>query len=287
MPLLAPSLSSAPPRTGDQATRLRQLTRGSRPMATPADLLLPALAVTGGKGGVGKTCVAVNLAVSLARLGLRPLLVDADLGLANADILLGVDPARTLHDHFAGGAPLAEVVTRTPWGIDFVPAANGHEELASLDDQRLAALNAGLGRLGAGYDLLVIDTPAGIGREVMAALRASRVVLVVATPDPTSLTDAYALIKVLESQRPGKDVRILVNQARDRAEAQAVFARLRAVAAKHLGRELAFAGELPRDPAVADAVRRRRPFAAAQADSPAAAALRGLALRLKGEAWKG
>jgi flagellar biosynthesis protein FlhG len=288
MPLLAPSLTSAPERTVDQASRLRQLTRGIRPMATAAaDPLLPALAVTGGKGGVGKTCVAVNLAVALARLGLRPLLIDADLGLANADILLGVDPARTLHDHFAGGVALSEVVTRTPWGIDFVPAASGHEELAALDDTRLAALTAGLARLGSAYDLLVIDTPAGIGREVMASLRASRVVLAVVTPDPTSITDAYALIKVLESQRPGKDVRILVNQARNLAEAQAVFAKLRGVAVKHLGRELAFAGELPRDPQVAEAVRRRRPFTAGQVDCPAASALRALALRLKGERWKG
>lgn len=255
-------------------------------MPTPSDIALPALAVTGGKGGVGKTCVAVNLGVALARLGLRPLLVDADLGLANADILLGVDPEHTLHDHIVGGLPLAQVVTRSPHGLDFVPAASGHDELAALDEARLAALGGGLARLAQGYDLLVIDTPAGIGREVMSALRSSRVVLVVVTPDPTSITDAYALIKVLESQRSGKDLRVLVNQARDQSEAQAVFNRLRGVALKHLGRDLAFAGELPRDGAVVEAVRRRRPLLAGTVDGPAATALRALARRLKGERWK-
>jgi flagellar biosynthesis protein FlhG len=261
--------------------------RGDAAGAIPAaPLRLPALAVTGGKGGVGKTCVAVNLAVALAKAGLRPLLVDLDLGLANADVLMGVDPERTLYDLVFARATAESVVMSTPWQVDFVPAASGHEELTRLDESQLSGLFAGIARLATGRDLVILDTPAGIGREVMWALRAARTVLVVVTPDPTSLTDAYALIKVFEAQEPGRDIRVLVNQASGLAEAQAVFNRLAGVARVHLKRDLVFAGMLPRDPALTEAVRRRRPLSASHGDSPAQQAFRGLAARFKGERWR-
>ena len=263
----------------DQAQRLRDAVKASGPR-------LPALAVTGGKGGVGKTCIAVNLAVLLAKAGLKPLLVDIDLGLANADILLGVNPVKTLGDVLAGSATMAQAVTSTAWGLDLLPAASGVEELARLTPERLSGMIEGLGRVAAGYDLLILDTPAGIGREVMASLAAAKIVLVVLTPDPTALTDAYALIKVLEAQTPGKDIRILVNQAATAHEGQAVFARLQSVARKHLGRDLAYVGDLPRDPTVVESVRRRKPFATGIIDSPALSALRSIATRLKGERWR-
>jgi len=265
----------------DQAARLRELAQGAGE-AVPA---LPAIAITGGKGGVGKTCVAVNLALTLADLGLRPLLVDLDLGLANADVMLGVAAGVTLHDVISGGKPASAALQRLPSGISFIPAASGREELTRLQARTLYRLLREVGKVAYGHDLIVFDTAAGIGREVSLPLQASRVVLVVVTPEPTSLTDAYALIKVLEQASPGKDIRVLVNQASGQDEAVATFARLRKVAQAYLRRDLVLAGALPRDRAVGEAVRARKPFAG-NPDSPAARALRALALGLKAETWR-
>jgi len=266
----------------DQAHSLRSA-------SPPANTIprLAALAVTGGKGGVGKTCMAVNLAIALAKTGLRPLLVDFDLGLANADVLLGIDPQRSLVDAVQGSATLAELVVPVH-GIGFVPAASGHDELTRLTQEQLHKLITGLGTLAKGYDLLIIDTPAGIGREVMTALRAARTTLVVLTPDPTSMTDAYALIKVLETADPGRDLRILVNNCQDQHEAAATYVRLRTVVQKFLKRDLPLAGWVPKDNQVVNAVRQRRPFVITQQDGLAKTCILNLAAKLKGEisAWR-
>lgn len=271
---------------GDQARRLKQMASQS---ATDAVPLLPALAITGGKGGVGKTCVAVNLGLVLAGMGLKPLLVDCDLGLANADVLLGVTPQSTLFDVVTAGRPLSGAITSVTAPnqnrLAFAPAASGREELANLQPRQLQRLVRELGKAASAYDLLILDTAAGIGREVCTFLQASRIVLVVVTPEPTSLTDAYALIKVLEQKQPGKDVRVLVNQSANDDEGQTTFNRLRKVAAAYLQRDLIYLGCVPRDRAVADAVRTRSPLALG-ANGPALGALRSLALRMKNERWK-
>jgi flagellar biosynthesis protein FlhG len=265
----------------DQAHQL--LTAMARPeKAEP----LPMLAVTGGKGGIGKTSLAVNLALCLCRLGVRGLLVDYDLSLANADVLLGIQPGGgTLFDVLLGKASLASVAVEGPSGLGFIPAASGRDELTRLSSAELERLTAGLGKLMHAYDLGVIDTPAGIGREVMSALHAVRTVLVVVTPDPTSITDAYALIKVLEAGAPGKDVRVVVNLGASHSEAVETYTRLRKVVNTYLKRDIPLLGILPRDPAVAAAVRSRRPFALGP-DCPALQALRSIAGRLKSERWK-
>ena len=263
----------------DQARNLRSATTAM------SSALLPAIAVTGGKGGVGKTAIAVNLALMLARLGLRPLLVDFDLSLANADVLLGLNPTVSLHDVVMGYAPLASVAMQAPGGIGFVPAASGVDELTRLSDVQLGRLHAGLQQLSTDYDLLVIDTAAGIGREVMATLKASRITLVVVTPDPTSLADAYALIKVLERDEPGKDIRVVVNMANHQSDGLETYNRLRKVVATYLHRDVPLAVAMPRDSKVSDAVRGRRPFVGGP-DSPAVLALRTLAMRMKAEPWR-
>jgi flagellar biosynthesis protein FlhG len=266
----------------DQAASLRS-TLG----VDPANVL-PAVAITGGKGGVGKTVIAVNLALMLVRLGVKPLLVDFDLGLANADVLLNIDANRTLADVVAGEATLEQTVVTTPSGLGFVPAASGRDELTRLGATALRRVLASVGRLAANYDLAIIDTAAGIGSEVMTTLAACRTSLIVTTPDPTALADAYALIKVLERDKPGCDLRVVINCANHQDEALATFAKLKKVVATYLSRDLVLAATIPRDRLVSDAVRARRPFVTANAptDNPAMTALRALAMRMKGERWK-
>jgi flagellar biosynthesis protein FlhG len=267
----------------DQAQNLRRSTAIPEAVLPPS---LPAVAITGGKGGVGKTCIAVNLALMLARLGKKPLLVDCDLSLANADVMLGLNPTTTLYEVLTGAAPLAGAIVEGPNGMGFLPAASGRDELTRLSQSQLDLLTKGLGIIGKGYDMLVIDTPAGIGREVMTLLRASRTVLVVVTPDPTSLADAYALIKILENGDPGRDIRVVINQAAHQDEAVQTFTRLRQVVSTYLHRDLIMAGSLPHDRAVSEAVRNRKPFALGP-DGVAVQAIRALGMRMKAENWKG
>ena len=261
----------------DQAAALRAAAAARSRMPT-----LPAIAITGGKGGVGKTCLAVNLAVMLGRLGRRTLLVDGDLGLANADALLGVHPNLTLAEVVLDKQPLNEAIVETPYSIDLLPAASGVDQLTRLRDNQLRAFTLNLAVAARGYDNLIIDTAAGIGREVLSMLAASKVALVVVTPEPTSMTDAYALIKVMEMQHPGRDLRILINQADDEDHARRVHQRLQQVARSYLKRELPWVGWLPRDRAVRDAIHQRKPFALTPS-CPAAMALKTIALRLSSE----
>ena len=257
----------------DQAASLRS----AQPPPLPR---LPGFCVTGGKGGVGKTCVAVNLAILLAASS-RPLLVDLDLGLANADLILGVDPTANLAEVILQGRQMESVICESPLGVGLVPAASGVDSLANLGQQDLHRLFVGLERLGRARTPLILDTPAGIGREVITACRAARLTCVVLTPEPTSLADAYALIKVLEQAEPGREVRVIVNMARDQQDGLMAFSRMRAVAEKHLGRSLDLLGIVPRDELVSVAVRRRKPIG----EGPALTALKGIANKLRGISW--
>lgn len=262
----------------DQAEALRAAANATERLPE-----LPAIAITGGKGGVGKTCIAVNLAVTLARLGRKTLLVDGDLGLANADALLDVHPRLTLAEVVLNKQPIKDAIISTSAGIDLLPAASGVDELTRLREQQLRAFILHLAVAARGYESLVIDTAAGIGREVLTLLAASRSAVVVVTPEPTSMTDAYALIKVMEIQHPGRDLRILINQADDEQHARKIHQRLQQVARSYLQRDIPWLGWLPRDRAVRDAIHRRRPFAL-NASNPASQALKGVAIRLAGEA---
>lgn len=283
----------------DQATELRRLMGGGpepRAAASPSASLTPApaapqaspppqrtarvLAITSGKGGVGKTNIAVNLAARLASMHRRVLLMDADLGLANADVLMNVSASANLAHVVAGRRKLAEVICKAPGGFSFVPGASGLAQMANLTDLERARMVQMLRRFECDQDWIVVDTGAGIGRNVLSFVLAADEVLVVTTPEPTSATDAYALIKTVLKKREDAVVNLLVNMARDRQEAKRVFDRINAVCQRFLGRSLRDAGYVLLDAHVGAAVRARRPFVLSEPECAASLCLTQLAHRL-------
>ena len=239
------------------------------------------ISITSGKGGVGKTNVAANLALALHRMAKRVLILDADLGLANMDVLLGLNPRHTLSHVLDGEKRLDEIIVTAPGGIKLLPAASGVQELTELDSsQRLHLLNE-LDTLQDLFDVLLIDTGAGISSNVMYFNFAAMEKVVVVTNEPTSLTDAYALIKVLTLRYQQKKFKILVNSARNEAEAERVYRHLSMVVDKFLGSpSLDYFGWIPYDKLVPAAVRRQRLVLMEYPDAPASKSFMVLAKRM-------
>jgi flagellar biosynthesis protein FlhG len=236
------------------------------------------IAVTGGKGGVGKTSVAVNLATALARRGRRVVLMDGDLGLANADVLLGLSPSYTLAHVLSGERALEEVLVQAPQGFQLLPGASGCADLAQLDGEAHLSLVRAFSALPVPLDTLLIDTAAGLGHGVLQFSQAAQHVLVVLCDEPASLTDAYALVKVLNRRHGVQRFQVLTNLTRENAGAQ-LFERFARVAARFLDVTLEFAGEIPADEALRRSVREQRTVLEAYPASPAARGFKNLAAR--------
>jgi flagellar biosynthesis protein FlhG len=240
------------------------------------------IAVTSGKGGVGKTNIVTNLALALARQGIRVLVLDADLGLANVDLLLGIAPQFDLQDVILGGRSIEDIVLDGPDGIRIIPASSGVEELANLDEYRTEVLLRSLADLDREVDLILIDSASGIGTHATAMVQAADEILVVTTPEPTSFSDAYAMIKVL-SKRPLKCVpSLLVNQAGSEEEAIEVARRVRSVAKRFLNLDVPYWGFILADESVPKSVLRQEPFLSTYPYSPAASCIYQLARRVLG-----
>jgi flagellar biosynthesis protein FlhG len=245
----------------------------------------PFVLVTGGKGGVGKSTVAANLGVAIARAGLRTLLVDLDLSLANLDVLLGLVRRAEVQDLLAGRRTLTDCIVRGPAGLDVLPGASGVHELAHAGPDRRSALLAEIARAAEFYDVVLADTAAGIGEDVLAFASAAGRVLLVTTPDPAAITDAYGVLKALDawSRAAGIEVatpEILVNLAAGPEEARAVAARLCAVAERYLSRTPRLLGWLPRSRSVQAAALLQRPFVEVEPCCAAARRLEDLAGKL-------
>jgi flagellar biosynthesis protein FlhG len=249
---------------------------GGRPLNAPP---VQVIAVTGGKGGVGKTTISVNLAASLAQRGKEVMLLDGDLGMANVDVFLGITPRMTLADVLAGNCTLEEVIVDAPQGFKVVPAASGIAQLAELDTMSNLGLVRAFGELTTRLDFLVIDTAPGIASSVLQFSQAAQQVLVVICDEPASLTDAYALIKILSRDHGVKKFRVLVNQVRGRGLGQALFQRFERVVTRFLTVELDYVGEIPEDPFLRRSIREQRPVVQAYPQAPASQALKTLALR--------
>lgn len=248
-------------------------------------LAAPLVLLTGGKGGVGKTTIAANLSVHLARAGVRVLLVDLDLGLANLNVLLRLSPTLTLEDWLEGRKDIAACVVPGPGGVAVLPAGSGTADMARGDASRRARLFDGLAELSADYDLVIGDAAAGIGPDVLAFGCAADRVLAVTTPEPPALTDAYGVVKALatRSGELGVDVPtpdLVVNLARGAEEASEVARKLGAVCERFLSRSPRLAGWLPRGAEVLRSVTGQRPFVLAEPRSLAAQCAGQLADRL-------
>ena len=239
------------------------------------------IAITSGKGGVGKTNVAVNLAIQLASAGKSVVLLDADLGLANADVLCNIDLPANLSHVISRRKDLNEVLVKAPGGFSLIGGASGLARMADLTDSDRQRIVAAMGELEASNDVILIDTGAGISPNVLAFTRAADHVLVVTTPEPTAITDAYAVVKVISRDNADRRVSLLVNQARNAAEARVVHERIAKVARQFLRVRLFDAGFIPADEQVSLAVRRRTPFLLAAPKCGASLAVSQLAMRLE------
>jgi len=237
------------------------------------------IAVTSGKGGVGKTSVSVNLSVAMSQAGKRVMLLDGDLGLANVDVMLGLQPTYNLSHVIAGQCTLDDTVVEGPGGIMVVPASSGKRNMAELSTIEHAGLVRAFSELQRPIDTLIVDTAAGIADSVITFSQASQQVIVVVTSDPQSLTDAYALIKVLNRDHGIYRVHVLANQVHTPREAQEVYENLRRVAERFLDVTLTSAGFIPHDEWLKRAVRRQRAIVDAYPSAPSAVALRELATR--------
>ena len=239
------------------------------------------IAVSSGKGGVGKSTVVVNLAVAFDRLGQRVLILDADLGLANIDIFLGLTPKENISHVLNGKRHLQEVLINGPGKIRIMPASSGVQELTRLtDEQKLLFLEL-LDELEADVDVLLIDTAAGISDTVLYFNLAAQERIIVVTPEPTSLTDAYALIKVLHTRNGERHFRILTNAAESDKVGKAIFSKLSKVADHFLdGISMDYLGNIPKDPQIPQALMQQKPFVDVFPDTPAALAFAGLARRI-------
>jgi flagellar biosynthesis protein FlhG len=243
-------------------------------------------AITSGKGGVGKTFIAANLAASLAARGQRVLVLDADLGLANLDVVLNLSPKVTLHDVFTGAHTLEEALTEVSHGFSVLLAGSGLVEYSRLTPEVRDRLVETVAAMAPRFDRILLDTGAGISDVVLYTVSLAHDVMIVTTPEPTALTDAYATIKVLASTQQRRSIQLVVNQKLPAADGRHVRDQLQQVIDRFVSPgldtplTLDLVGEVPSDAAVRDAVRRRQLLIEAYPGSPAAQALAALASRL-------
>lgn len=254
---------------------------GLRSMIDPQPVR--AIAVTGGKGGVGKTNVSVNLGVAMCEIGHKVLLLDADLGLANIDVVLGLHPEYDISHVLRGDRSLEEVLVSGPAGLQVIPGASGIQELSEMSTAEHTGLIRAFGDMAGNYDTLIVDTAAGISDTVVSFSRASHEIVVVVCDEPASITDAYALIKLLNRDYGHHRFRILANMVRSAQEGRELYNKMCRVTDRYLDVMLSFVGAIPYDDNLRKAVRAQRPVVQAFPRSRVAQGFRNLAKKV--ESW--
>jgi flagellar biosynthesis protein FlhG len=257
----------------DQAQKLRELVDDYR---TPPRIIT----VTSGKGGVGKSNVTINLAVTFSRMGKRVLIIDADLGLANIDVLLGLKNRHNIQDVIDGRMTLKEIITLGPAGIKVVPGSSGIPRIANMNNRRRREFIASFKEIENEADIILIDTSAGVTKNVVKfALLADEIVLIT-TPEPSSITDAYAMIKVVCAEKPTANIGLIVNQAKNQAQAREVANKIADVSRQFLNFPVFILGTLPSDPYVPRAVMQRRPWVELYPRAAATGAIKQIAAKI-------
>jgi flagellar biosynthesis protein FlhG len=252
----------------DQASGLRRLSQPS---------LTKVISVTGGKGGVGKSNVTLGMAIAMARQGKRVMVLDADLGLANIDIMLGIRAKKNLGHVLAGECELRDTIVEGPFGIRIIPATSGTQSMAELSHAQHVGLIRAFGSLDEEMDVLLVDTAAGISDMVVSFARAAQDVVVVVCDEPTSITDAYALIKLLSREHQVQRFKIVANMVRSYREGRELFAKLTLVTERFLNVSIELVACIPLDDNVRQAVKKQKIVVEAYPKSPAALAISSLA----------
>lgn len=264
----------------DQADELRKKVEMLKEQ-TPTSRVI---AVTSGKGGVGKTSVSVNLALQLQKQGKRVVVLDADFGLANVEVMLGIRPQYNLADLIFDNKTIEEIITEGPLGIGFISGGSGVQDLVNLDKEKLKGLIAKLVKLDNMYDVVIIDTGAGISDSVVEFVLSSPEILLVITPEPTSITDAYSLLKAVnrkkEFDREHKSIKVITNRVESVREGREIYEKIRIVASKFLNIRLEYLGYVPMDKRIISAVIEQTPISLSDPGSEPAVQFRNICDRL-------
>lgn len=241
------------------------------------------IAVTGGKGGVGKSNISVNLAIALCKLGKKVMLLDADLGLANVDIMLGLHSKKNLADVLSGDCELKDIILEGPSGLQIIPASSGNKSMSELSVMEHAGIIQAFSEIGQDIDILIIDTAAGITDMVINFIQAAQDVLAVVCDEPTSITDVYALMKVLNKQHKLSRFNVLANMVQTSKQGREMFATLSAVCDRFLDVTLNYMGSIPFDDHVRMAVKKQKALIDLYPRAPSAIAIKSLAKKI--EQW--
>ena len=268
----------------DQASKLRNLIKSEQESKPAKRPLSRVITVTSGKGGVGKSNTAINLALQFKKLGKRVIILDADFGLANIEIMFGTVPKHNFCDLIYQGKEITEIITWGPGEVGFISGGSGIAGLSNLDRKYLEYIIQNLAKLDAIADVIIIDTGAGISDAVMDFLVASGEILVVTTPEPTSITDSYSLIKALNRHprfsKENSKIKVIANRVRSEDEGMSLFKKLNSVVSRYLNLEIEYTGSVPQDDKLSNAVMQQSPVSIAYPSAKSAKAYEEITRKL-------
>lgn len=252
----------------DQANRLRSLMENKK-IKTPYTFNNRVITITSGKGGVGKSNFTLNLGISLSKMNKKVVIIDADFGMANIEVLFGIIPKKSLLNVLKGENTIIEVIQEDPSGVSLISGGSGFTDLYSLTEKQIEFLLDSFAYLDETYDFILIDTGAGASNQVINMVKASRETIIITTPEPTALTDAYAMIKILKSLESIPEMFIVINRIESKKEGEEIYFKLNRVSHRFLGLDLKLLGYIPDDDNMRKAVKKQQPISILYPKAPA------------------